>query len=67
MSAESRPEQILERLATLAAEIERLQLRVVNLLSRHLETADVEQSLLLLVETRRTYAARLEQLQRKQL
>lgn len=53
----------MERLATLNAQIEHLQAehlqaRIVGLLSRHLETADLEQSLLLLIETRRTSTSR---------
>ena len=59
----SHAERLAERIASLEARIERLQAMIVSRMSRALETVDLEQTLALLMEARRTYIARLDQIQ----
>ena len=53
---------LFERLATLEHQIEALQRRIVQGQTELKDTVDLEQTVAVLVETHRTYSARLAQL-----
>ena len=55
-------EALEERIAALDRQIRRIQASIDKLKSRDLPSADLEQSLLLLLETRRAYVARREKM-----
>ena len=64
MSANPSPSgRLVERIAKLDEQVSRVRAAIIKLHERGLPTADLEQSLILLLETRRTYQERLKQQQ----